>query len=109
MSKKTIFASLTAFALLSALFAGAAWAAPTPAAAASSPCALVALDLTLPDVAAAAPASALPAWLDPVVSPTPAQTIIYHGYCACECSRIKDCNTNADCSNHRCLKGISCC
>ena len=32
-----------------------------------------------------------------------------HGYCACECSRTKDCNTNSDCSNHRCLSGISCC
>jgi hypothetical protein len=32
-----------------------------------------------------------------------------HGYCACECSRIKDCNTNSDCSNHRCSSGISCC
>jgi hypothetical protein len=44
--------------------------------------------------------------------PTPATTPIvttYRGYCACECSRIKDCNTDADCSNHRCLGGISCC
>jgi hypothetical protein len=32
-----------------------------------------------------------------------------HRYCACECSRIKDCNVDSDCSNHRCLSGISCC
>ncbi|HXO18665.1 MAG TPA: hypothetical protein VOA87_01945 [Thermoanaerobaculia bacterium] len=107
MSKKTIFAALAAFALLSTLSAGAAWAAPAPAAA-PSPCAL-ALDLPILTAAATTPAPALPAWLDPVASPSPAQTTIFHGYCACECSRIKDCNTNADCSNHRCLKGISCC
>jgi hypothetical protein len=32
-----------------------------------------------------------------------------HGYCACECSTRKDCNVNSDCSNRRCLSGISCC
>jgi len=32
-----------------------------------------------------------------------------HGYCACECSTRRDCNVNSDCSNHRCLGGISCC
>ena len=30
-------------------------------------------------------------------------------HCACTCSRIKDCNVNSDCSNHRCFTGISCC
>ena len=37
-------------------------------------------------------------------SPTP-----YRRFCACGCSSIPDCNTDADCSNHRCLPAISCC
>lgn len=48
-----------------------------------------------------------PAWQNdpkPATSPT-----IFRGYCACECSQIRDCNTDADCSNNRCLKAISCC
>lgn len=32
-----------------------------------------------------------------------------HGYCACECSIIKDCNVNSDCSNNHCSRAISCC
>lgn len=94
--------ALIAAALLSAL----------PAAAASSPVSAPTAcpqPSTLFDFASPQPNStpAPPAWLN---DPTPATTPVpYRGYCACECSTIRDCNTNADCSNHRCLKAISCC
>ena len=94
---KSLTLALIAAALLCAL----------PAAAASPS----ACPQPLFDFAAPQPNStpALPAWLtDPSPATTPTTTP-YRGYCACECSTIKDCNTDADCSNHHCSKAISCC
>lgn len=92
-------------ALLSVLPAAAAPPTP-PAAPATTACSQ---PFTLFDIVTPEPASTptLPDWLD---NPTASSTaVIFHGYCACECSTIKDCNTNADCSNHRCSRAISCC
>ena len=103
MSRILILTLATA-ALLAALPAAAAPTAP-----AAAPAAIACLQpVTLSDIMASEPepALALPAWLD---SATPASSTVFRGYCACECSTIRDCNTNADCSNHRCLKAISCC
>jgi hypothetical protein len=103
MSRILILTLATA-ALLAALPAAAAPAAPAVAAAATA----CPQPVTLSDILTPAPepSLALPAWLD---SATPASSTVFRGYCACECSTIKDCNTNADCSNNRCLKAISCC
>jgi hypothetical protein len=92
-------------ALLSALPAAAAPATPpVPLAATACPQPLTMFDIVTPEPEST---SALPVWLD---NPTAASTaVVFHGYCACECSTIKDCNTNADCSNHRCSRAISCC
>jgi hypothetical protein len=105
---RAAFLALAVLALLAAaLPAHAAPPAATPSCAqAALPFALADL-ATAPAPAAPAATTALPDWL---AGARPAQTaVVYHGYCACECSRIKDCNTDADCSNHRCLGGISCC
>ena len=51
--------------------------------------------------------AALPAWLE--LGSQAASTTVFHRYCHCTCSRTPDCNTDADCSNHRCLGAISCC
>lgn len=42
-------------------------------------------------------------------APSRTSAVVYHGYCRCSCSRVPDCNTNADCGGARCLSGISCC
>ncbi|MEA2692255.1 MAG: hypothetical protein QOJ16_1642 [Acidobacteriota bacterium] len=110
---KPIAFVLFSLALLSALpaFAGGA---PNPPAAAPSGCqaALAAgagaslFDDLAPQSAALE--TTLPAWLD--LGPQGvAATTVFHGFCHCTCSRIPDCNTNADCSNKRCLGGITCC
>lgn len=103
---RTAFLALVALALLAALPAAAA-----PAHAATSSCGQAALPFALDGLAPApaAPATAatvLPDWLE---GARLEQTTVFHGYCRCTCSRIPDCNTDADCSNHRCLGGISCC
>jgi hypothetical protein len=99
--------ALIAAALLSALPAAAV---SNPAQPASPPAASACPQpSTLFDLASPQPnyTPAPPAWRN---DPSPASTpVLYRGYCACECSTIKDCNTDADCSNHRCLKAISCC
>ncbi|MGH7486459.1 MAG: hypothetical protein ACREMY_12805 [bacterium] len=104
---RIVILTLAAVALLAVL--------PATAAPATSPVASVATvagpcpqTVTLADIVSPEPEGtlALPAWLD---APTPASSTVFRGYCACECSTIRDCNTNADCSNHRCLKAISCC
>jgi hypothetical protein len=104
MSRKVVLA-VAALALLCALPALAGSAAP--AAPAPSPaCPHSALfELATPAPAASA---ALPDWLEDATSET-STTHPFRGYCACECSTIKDCNVNADCSNNRCLKAITCC
>ncbi|MFY9824913.1 MAG: hypothetical protein WAM82_26280 [Thermoanaerobaculia bacterium] len=100
MSRVLVLA-LATVALLSALPASAA---PQPAVPAATACPQ---PVTLFDIVAPEPeaAPALPAWLDDSTG----VSTVFRGYCACECSTIRDCNTNADCSNHRCLKAISCC
>jgi hypothetical protein len=79
-----------------------------------------------PDPLAALPAPVLAATMKPegpackldgdaIPSPQPAQTkscitgVTCTKHCACTCSTIKDCNVPADCSNHACFFGISCC
>jgi hypothetical protein len=105
---KQIALVLFALTLLSALPA-LAGAAPPPATAAPSGCQAALADSAslFGDLApqSAAAEMALPAWLDL----GPQAATVFHGYCHCTCSRIPDCNTNADCSNNRCLGGISCC
>ncbi len=109
--RKQIAFVLFVLTLLSALPALAA-AAPTPPAAAPAGCQAALADgaSLFDDLApqSAAAEMALPAWLDLGPQAATAATV-FHGYCHCTCSRIPDCNTNADCSNHRCLGGISCC
>ncbi len=111
MSRIT-FLMLASLALLAALPAAATPAPASPSPAATAACAqtMGVLGLAAPAPRPARPASpsslTLPDWL---ASPRAAATTVFHGYCHCTCSRIPDCNTNADCSNHRCLGGISCC
>ena len=108
---KGVCLGLAAVALLFALPAAAApepplAVAPAPAASVVNACAL---SSPLFDVAAPAPAEtpALPDWLTSAAAgPKP---VPFRYYCACGCSRIPDCNTDADCSNNRCLKAITCC
>jgi hypothetical protein len=103
---RIVVLSLAVVALLFALPASAAPTPPSGAAAAATACPqpVALFDIVTPEPESAV---ALPDWLD---NPTAASTaVVYHGYCACECSTIKDCNTNADCSNHRCSRAISCC
>ncbi len=100
---------LLAFALLALIAFAPASAAPAPAAPGGYP---PSLDLLAP-VTTATPvcAAAVPA-AAPAQAPQPTfmtSATVYHGYCRCTCSKIPDCNTNADCSNGRCLGGISCC
>ena len=33
----------------------------------------------------------------------------FHGFCACSCTHIPNCNTSADCGGGACLPGITCC
>jgi hypothetical protein len=33
----------------------------------------------------------------------------FHGFCACSCTHIPDCNTSADCGGAACLRAITCC
>jgi hypothetical protein len=99
--------ALIAAALLCALPAAAA-SNPVQPAAPSAPTACP-LPAPLFDLAAPQPNStpAPPAWRN---EPSPAAPpIFYRGYCACECSTIKDCNKDADCSNNHCARTISCC
>lgn len=106
--KRTTFLALAALFLLAALPAAAAQAPPVQAPAASpatlAACAhaLSALDLA----PAATQAAVLPAWL---ATTTAQSTTKYRGFCACGCSFVPDCNTNADCSNNLCLQAITCC
>ncbi len=98
--------ALIAAALLSALPAAAASNPAPPAAPSACPHPAPPFDFTAPQPNFT---PAPKAWQN---DPTPATTPIattYRGYCACECSTIRDCNTDADCSNHRCLRAISCC
>ena len=99
---RILILTLATVALLAALPAAAA-SAPPPVASAATACPQ---PVTLSDILTPEPAVTLPAWLD---DPTPASSTVFRGYCACECSNIRDCNTNADCSNHHCLKAITCC
>lgn len=105
MSRKVALA-LAVLALLCAIpsFAGpAAPAAPSP----SPTCPHSALfELATPAPEASA---ALPDWLEDVKTGTSEARHHFRGYCACECSTIKDCNVDADCSNNRCSAAISCC
>jgi len=96
--------ALIAAALLSALPAAAASNPARPAAPSACP-----QPVPLFDFAAPQPnfTPAPKAWQN---EPSPAsKPVIYRGYCACECSTIKDCNTDADCSNNHCSLAISCC
>ena len=105
MSRKVVLA-VTVLALLCAipaLASSAAPAAPSP----SSTCPhSVLFELATPAPEAA---SALPDWLEDVSAATSTAHHHVRGYCACECSTIKDCNVDADCSNNRCSAAISCC
>jgi hypothetical protein len=103
---KSLTLAFLAAALLCALPAAAASNPAQPAVPSACPQPAPLFDFAAPQPNAT---PALPAWLtDPTPATTPTTTT-YRGYCACECSRIKDCNTDADCSNHRCLGAISCC
>jgi hypothetical protein len=33
----------------------------------------------------------------------------FHGFCACSCTHVPDCNTSADCGGAACLRAITCC
>lgn len=33
----------------------------------------------------------------------------FHGFCACTCTNIPDCNTSADCGGNICLQAPTCC
>lgn len=33
----------------------------------------------------------------------------FTGFCRCDCSVVRDCNTSADCGGSPCLKGRTCC
>ena len=99
--------ALFAAALLIALPAAAATNPAQP----SAPSAPTACPQPAPlfDFAAPQPnfTPAPPAWQN---DPKPAaKPVLYRGYCACECSTIRDCNTDADCSNNHCSLAISCC
>jgi hypothetical protein len=95
---------LLAFALLALTAFASASAAPAPAPGGCPP----SLDLLAP--VTATPVCAAAATPAPTPRPTFMTTAtVYHGFCRCTCSKIPDCNTNADCSNGRCLGGISCC
>jgi hypothetical protein len=97
---------LLAFALLALTAFASASAAPAPAPGGCPP----ALDLLAPVASpAATPVCAAAAAPAPAPQPSFMTATVYHGFCRCTCSRIPDCNTNADCSNGRCLGGISCC
>jgi hypothetical protein len=43
------------------------------------------------------------------LQPAPVFLATFHGYCRCSCSRIKNCNTSADCGGSACLGGVTCC
>ena len=96
---------LLALALLALIAVAPASAAPAPAAGGCPPSLDLLAPVTATPVCAAATAT-------PAATPQPTfmtSATVYHGYCRCTCSKIPDCNTNADCSNGRCLGGISCC
>jgi len=96
--------ALIAAALLSALPAAAASAPAQPAAPSACPQPVPLFDFGAPQPNFT---PAPKAWQN---EPSPAaKPVIYRGYCACECSTIKDCNTDADCSNNHCSLAISCC
>ena len=38
-----------------------------------------------------------------------AVSTVYTGFCRCSCSRVRNCNTSADCGGSACLGGITCC
>jgi hypothetical protein len=115
-SLRPVLLAALALVLLSAapLFAaGPAAKSPSQAPAPGGGCAPVAGPFA--DLVAAgfpAPGKALAGPVCPVAASTTRSCtpgVNCHGYCACECSRIKDCNVNSDCGNHRCLGGITCC
>jgi hypothetical protein len=116
-SLRSVLLAAIVLVLLSAvpLFAaGPAAKSPLPATAASGGCApaagpfadLVAAGFpSVPGKVLAGPACKVEA--STTISCKPG--VNCHGYCACECSTIKDCNVDADCSNHHCSRAISCC
>jgi len=98
---------LLAFAFLVLLATLPATAAPPPAAVATPSSSAQALGAFELPAAAPAPSLTLPDWL--AIPQATATTTVFHRFCHCTCSRVPDCNTDADCSNHRCLGAITCC
>lgn len=96
--------------LFAVVLAFVAAAQPAAAAEPSSPqCGFdVSALLAQPPVETLSPALLPNPGLAPAV-PEPDFLGTFHGYCRCSCSRIRNCNTSADCGGGACIGGITCC
>jgi hypothetical protein len=97
--------------LFAVVFAFVAAAQPAAAAEPSSPACgfdVSALVAQAPVETLASPALLPNPGLAPAV-PEPSFLTIYHGFCKCSCSHIRNCNTSADCGGGACIGGITCC
>src|SRR5215469_15281249 len=78
----------------------------------SAPSSSFAADHTASTVTAKTTQAASQATLDEAILETglaPRTKTGFHGFCACSCSSIPNCNTSADCGGSACTRTISCC